>query len=179
MLYRFCFPVHRCRCRFLWSIFLIKNKRFYDFWDRFLNLEWTYGYFKKEYFVLDICKNSVWKLFVSYFCWQYEKGLRFAWKITDASKGRPRVVFTLCPRVKKWRKSTQAWTVHNTALNSSMGIDIPTYRIPIGRFGPGRGYISTGIAEIYSSSITVSDIHYRMIASMVLLTFLLKCCVMI
>ena len=46
---------------------------------------------------------------------------------------------------------------------SSMGIDITTYRIRIGRFGPGRGYISTGIAEIYSSSITGSDIHYGVI----------------
>ena len=34
--------------------------------------------------------------------------------------------------------------------------------------------ISTGIAEIYSSSITGSDIRYRMLATMVLLTFLLK-----
>ena len=59
-----------------------------------------------------------------------------------------------------------------------MGIDITTYRIRIGRFGPGREYISTGIGEIYSSSITGSDIHYRMLATMVLLTFLLKCCVM-
>ena len=59
-----------------------------------------------------------------------------------------------------------------------MDIDITTYRIRIGRFGPGRGYISTGIAEIYSSSITGSDIHYRMLASMALLTFLLKWCVM-
>ena len=46
----------------------------------------------------------------------------------------------------------------------------------IGRFGPGRGYISTEIAEIYSSSTTGSDIHYRMLANTVLLTFLLKCC---
>ena len=53
-----------------------------------------------------------------------------------------------------------------------------TYRIRIGHFGPGRGYISTGIAAIYSSSITGSDIHYRMLATMVLLTFLLKYCVM-
>ena len=30
----------------------------------------------------------------------------------------------------------------------------------------------------HSSSITGSDIHYRMLAIMVLLTFLLKCCVM-
>ena len=59
----------------------------------------------------------------------------------------------------------------------SMGIDITTYRIRIGRFGPGRGYISIGIAEIYSSSITRSAIHYRMLATMVLLTLLLKCCV--
>ena len=59
-----------------------------------------------------------------------------------------------------------------------MGIDITTYRIRIGCFGPGRGYISTGIAEICLSSITGSDIHYRMLATMVLLTFLLKCCVM-
>ena len=60
-----------------------------------------------------------------------------------------------------------------------MGIDITTYRIRIGRFGPGMGYISTGIAEIYSFSIIGSDIHYRMLATMVLSTFLLKCCVMI
>ena len=59
-----------------------------------------------------------------------------------------------------------------------MGIDITTYQIRIGRFGSGRGYISIGIAEIYSSSITGSDIRYRMLATMVLLTFLLKCCVM-
>ena len=72
----------------------------------------------------------------------------------------------------------EPWTVHDTALNFSMGIDITTYRKRIGRFGPGRGYISTGIAEIYSASITESDIHYRMLATMVLLTFLLKCCVM-
>ena len=70
-------------------------------------------------------------------------------------------------------------TVHNTALNSSMGIDITTYWIRIGRFGPGRGCMSTGISKIYSSSTTGSDIHYRMLATMVLLTFLLKCCVMI
>ena len=47
-----------------------------------------------------------------------------------------------------------------------MGIDITTYRIRIGRFGPGKGYISKGIAEIYSSSIIGSDIHYRMLATM-------------
>ena len=70
-----------------------------------------------------------------------------------------------------------ALTAHNTALNSSMGIGMTTYRIRIGRFGPGMGYFSTGIAEIYSSSITGSDFHYRMLATMVLLTFLLKCCV--
>ena len=71
--------------------------------------------------------------------------------------------------------------VHNTALNSSMGIVITIYRIRIGRFGPGRGYISTGIAEICSSSTTGSDIHYRMLATMImiLLRFVLKCCVMI
>ena len=68
--------------------------------------------------------------------------------------------------------------MHNTVLNSSMGIDITTCRVRKGRFDPGRGYISTGIAEIYSSSITRSDIHYRMLATMALLTFLLKCCVM-
>ena len=59
-----------------------------------------------------------------------------------------------------------------------MGIDITAYRIRIGRFGPCMGYISTGIAEIYSSSITWSDIHYRMLTTTSLLTFLLKCCVM-
>ena len=37
-------------------------------------------------------------------------------------------------------------------------------------------YISTDIAEIYSSSNTGSDINYRVLATMVLLTFLLKCC---
>ena len=46
-----------------------------------------------------------------------------------------------------------------------MVIDITTYRIRIGHFGPGRGYISTGIAEIYSSSITGSDIHYSVQAT--------------
>ena len=60
-----------------------------------------------------------------------------------------------------------------------MGIDITAYRIRIGCFAPARVYISTCIAEIYSSSITGSDIHYGMLATMVLLTFLLKCCVMI
>ena len=79
---------------------------------------------------------------------------------------------------KKRRKSKEARTVLNTTLSSSMGIDITIYRIRIGHFGPGRRYISKGIAEIYSSSITGSDIHYRMIATMVLLTFPLKCCVM-
>ena len=59
-----------------------------------------------------------------------------------------------------------------------MDIEITTYRIRIERFGPGLGYISTGIAEIYSSSVTGLDIHYRMLATMVLLTFLLKYCVM-
>ena len=58
-----------------------------------------------------------------------------------------------------------------------MGIDITTYRIRIGRFGPVRVYISTVIAEIYSSSNTGSDINYKMLSTMVLLTFLLKCCV--
>ena len=59
-----------------------------------------------------------------------------------------------------------------------MGIDITTYRIQIWRFGPGREYISTSIAEIYSSSTTGSDVHFRMLATMMLLIFLLKCCVM-
>ena len=59
-----------------------------------------------------------------------------------------------------------------------MSTDITTYRIRIGRFGPGRGYISTDIAAIFSSSITGSDIHYRMLETMALLTLLLKCCVM-
>ena len=59
-----------------------------------------------------------------------------------------------------------------------MGTDITTYRIRIGRFGPGRGYISTDIAEINSSSITGSYNYFRMPATMESLTFLLKCCVM-
>ena len=58
-----------------------------------------------------------------------------------------------------------------------MGIDITTYPIRIGRFGPGRVYISICIAEIYSTSNTGSDINYKMLSTMVLLTFLLKCCV--
>ena len=41
-----------------------------------------------------------------------------------------------------------------------------------------KGVHSTGIAKIISSSITGSDIHYRMLATMMLLTFLLNCCVM-
>ena len=45
-------------------------------------------------------------------------------------------------------------------------------------FRSRQGYISTGIAEIYSSSVTGSDIHNRMLATIMLLTFLLKCCVM-
>ena len=45
-------------------------------------------------------------------------------------------------------------------------------------FRSRQGYISPGIAEICLSSITESDIHYRMLATMVFLTFLLKCCVM-
>ena len=77
------------------------------------------------------------------------------------------------------KRTEKYGSLNGTKLNSSMGIDITTYQIRIGRFGPGRGYISTGIAEIYSSSITGSDIHYRMLAAMELLTFLLKCCVMI
>ena len=35
-------------------------------------------------------------------------------------------------------------------------------------FRSRQGYISTGIAEIYSSLITASDIHYRMLATMVI-----------
>ena len=94
-------------------------------------------------------------------------------------QGVVHVLCALCAlRFKKDGNVRGAWTVHNTALNSSMGIDITTYRIRIGRFGLGWGYISTGIAEIYSSSITGLDIHYRMLATMVLLTVLLKCCVM-
>ena len=46
-------------------------------------------------------------------------------------------------------------------------------------FRSRQGYIPTGIAEIYSSSTTGSDIHLRMLATVVLLIFLLKCCVMI
>ena len=134
--------------------------------------------FKKDISIWIYVKTSVWKLPLFSYCWQYERGLRFAWKTTEASKSRPRVVCTIFPRILKGRKRTEAWTVHNTVLNSSMGIDITTYRIRIGHFGPGRRYISTGIAEIYSSSITRSDIHYSMLATMVLLTFLLKCCVM-
>ena len=60
-----------------------------------------------------------------------------------------------------------------------MDIDIATYRIRIGCFGPGSGYISTGIVEIYLYSTTGLDIHYRMLATMMLLTFLLKCCAII
>ena len=92
-----------------------------------------------------------------------------------------RVVHVLCALCalgfKKGQKSTKAWTVHNTAVNSNKGIDITTYRIRIGSFGPSRN-ISTGIAEIYSFSITESDIHFRMLGTMVLWIFLLKCCVM-
>ena len=85
---------------------------------------------------------------------------------------------TCCVRyVPSDLKRTEKY-VHNTALNSSMGIDITTYRIRMGRFGPARGYISTGIADICSSSITWSEIHYRMLATMMLLTFFLKCCLM-
>ena len=81
--------------------------------------------------------------------------------------------------LKRTEKYKQAFTVHNTALNSSMDIDITTYRIRKGHFGISRGYISTGIAEIYSSSTTGSHIYHRMLATMALLTFLLKFSVMI
>ena len=55
---------------------------------------------------------------------------------------------TCCvPSDLKRTEKYEAWTEHNTALNSSMGIDIMTYRIRIGRFGQDRGYISTGILK--------------------------------
>ena len=105
LLHRFCFPVS--------IVFAIKylfdkkkkKKRFCDFWDTdfwILSGQWNqslYGYIQKGYFVLDICKNSVWKLPLFSNCWQYEKGLLFAWKTTEASKGRPRVVCAMCPRI--------------------------------------------------------------------------------
>ena len=91
-----------------------------------------------------------------------------------------RVVHVLCALCALGFKKEGKVRKHEryiTQLNSSMVIDITTCRIRIGRFGQGRRYISTDIAEIYSSAITVSDIHYRMLAIMVLLTFPLKCCV--
>ena len=67
-----------------------------------------------------------------------------------------RVVHVLCALCALgFKKDGKVWELERyiTALNSRMDIDITTYRIRIGRFGPDRGYISTGIAEIYSSSI--------------------------
>ena len=47
-----------------------------------------------------------------------------------------------------------------------MGIDITTYRIRIGLYDvsvQARGYISIGITEIYSSSISVINIPIEML----------------
>ena len=150
----------------------------------FLNCEWTLKstfigihvlYIQTGYSILGVCKKSVWELFVSYW-----KRTAFCLKNYGSVKGSSTWCVCYVPSdLKKGRKSTEAWMVHNTTLNSSMGIDITTYQLGIGRSGPGRGYISTGIAEIYSSSTTGPDIHYRMLVTMVLLTFLLECCVMI
>ena len=104
------------------------------------------------------------------YCWQYARGLCFAWKTTEASKG----VLVLCALCALgFKKGGKVRKIERYITQRS------TYRIRIGRFGSGRGYISTGIAEIYLSSTTGSDIHYRMLVTMVWLTFLLKCCVMI
>ena len=93
-----------------------------------------------------------------------------------------RIVHVLCALCALgFKKDGKVWKLEwyvTQVINSSMGTDITTNRIRIGCFGPGRRYISTGIGEICSSSITGSDIHYRMLATIVLLTFLLKCCVM-
>ena len=94
-----------------------------------------------------------------------------------------RVVHVLCALCALGFKRTDKYgglngTLHSAQFQYGYCIDITTYRIRIGRFGPGRGYIWTRIAEIYSSSIIGSDIHYRMLATIVLLTFILKSCVM-
>ena len=76
----------------------------------------------------------------------------------------------LCPRIIKVRKLERFITQRS----------IPVWVLPsrIGCFGPGKGYILTDIVEIYPAFTTGSDVHYRMLATMALVTFLLKCCVM-
>ena len=73
VLHRSCFPVHRCGCRFFVIYrFDVNINVFCHFWDTEIWIvrgHWSQslqGYIQKGYFVLDICKISVWKLFVSY-----------------------------------------------------------------------------------------------------------------
>ena len=126
-------PQERCYtdsvslCRFFVINRFDKKKRFCDFRDTdfwIVSGQWNqslYGYIQKGYFVLDMCNNSVWKLpFVD----NMKEDCVLLEKLRKLYKGRPRVVCAMCPRIWKRRKSTEAWTVHNTALNSSMGIDI-------------------------------------------------------
>ena len=79
-----------------------------------------------------------------------------------------------------FKKDGKNWKLERYITQRSISVWLLTSRhTEYGeRLGTCRRYISIGIAEIYSSSITGSDIHYRMLATMMLLTFLLKRCVM-
>ena len=65
---------------------------------------------------------------------------------------------------------------YKTHLLFEMGIDVVTYRIRIGRFGSGRGYTPRDNFESYSRFTKGSDIHLRVIATLVLFTIILHCC---
>ena len=57
-----------------------------------------------------------------------------------------------------------------------MGIDIQLYRLRIGLFGPGRGYTPKTSDKYtkYETHIKSPDIHYRMFATLFLITVILK-----
>ena len=112
------------------------------------------------------------------YCWQHERDLCFAWKIRQSSKGRPRIVCAMCPRILKGRKSTEAWTVHNTALNSSMGIDTTTYRIRIDVSVQEVGGCWVAGGGVTFRQALLKSIHLPPLGRIFTIECL-KCCVMI
>ena len=70
------YPAGKLLYQFCFSVSIILNKRFCEFWGTdflIVSGQWNqslYGYIQKGYFAMDICKNSVWRLPLFTYCWQ-------------------------------------------------------------------------------------------------------------
>ena len=127
----------------------------------FFNCEWTVkskyiGIHSKRIFRFGYCVNIRYE---NFHCSVIVDNTKEDYVLLEKLRKLQKVVHMLCALCtlgfKQDGKVRKLERVHKTALNSSMGIDITTYRIRIGHFGPGRVSMSTGSCDCVHRSFTL------------------------